>query len=390
MKSIMYKKRNNMNNGIEKTALEKYIKAYDDFEKIKTNNAQHVIEIFSEDWINIRDKDDGLSTYGIALIILSDAYSKSKINEEQTNKLNAIIKEFCMGNKFPNQDGIKKILYYNLGICWQKIDNENKAIKAFKKYIYYQIKQSKNYNLPSTAYAFRKCNTHLYQSLINNHLNLSSPTTFNDPFDCPILELLNNEEGIPALIRTAYKDCLKIACFIQPQQDLDKAKGEKDVLNNRLMWSHYADSHKGICIKYNLKNYDINSINKNNTVAYFKNVEYPSSKKIKKKIKDKINFYDAFFIKGKEWKYENELRLLYFNTNGKEEHKSIPISKCIEAIYFGLKCSSKDILAIKNLIADKNIKIYKMKADKKNFGHLEAEEILTKKKSKQTKSTSKV
>ena len=47
-----------------------------------------------------------------------------------------------------------------------------------------------------TAFAFRKCTNFLYQSLVNEQLNLSSPTTFNDPFDCPIRELLNNGDDI--------------------------------------------------------------------------------------------------------------------------------------------------------------------------------------------------
>lgn len=64
-----------------------------------------------------------------------------------------------------------------------------------------------------TAYAFRKCTNFLYQSLVNEQLNLSSPTTFNDPFDCPIRELLNNGDDISKLQLQAYKDCLKIACF---------------------------------------------------------------------------------------------------------------------------------------------------------------------------------
>ncbi|WP_157755968.1 hypothetical protein [Prevotella disiens] len=100
---------------------------------------------------------------------------------------------------------------------------------------------------------------------------------------------------------------------------------------------------------------------------------------------------DAFFLKGKQWEYENELRLLYFDINGREGYKVIKAENCIEAVYFGLRCSEEDKTTIMNILKDKKlitidleknqtespIKFYQMEVDKEHFGQVKAKEIIT-------------
>jgi len=156
-----------------------------------------------------------------------------------------------------------------------------------------------------------------------------------------------------------------------------------------LMWAHYADSHKGICIKYKFpSNLTTTGSEDKDYVAYFKDVEYTSDLK-KYSNQNSINLKDAFFAKGKSWKYENELRFLYYNPTNNNNYISLPILNCIEAVYFGVKCSDKDkqkikkILkgkkcvsyksqwidnAMKELKEEKDIEFYQMKIDDKIFG----------------------
>lgn len=153
------------------------------------------------------------------------------------------------------------------------------------------------------------------------------------------------------------------------------------------MWAHYADSHKGICIKYRFTN----SMSKlggdgNGVVSYFKDVKYSSEEMSKYSKKDSINLEDAFFLKGKDWEYENELRFLHYDLNNQDSY-TINIPNCIEAIYFGLKCSDKDKKSIKKIMnsihfvqtdlkgivtATRPIKLYQMELDEKHFGQLKA------------------
>src|SRR5690606_21398902 len=104
-----------------------------------------------------------------------------------------------------------------------------------------------------------------------------------------------------------------------------------------------------ICIKYKFPSNVTTTGNDKNYVAYFNDVEYISNLKKYSK-QNSINTKDAFFAKGKSWKYENELRLLYFNPTNRDNHVSLPISNCIETVYFGVKCSEKDKQTIKSIL----------------------------------------
>lgn len=386
--------------------VEKFIIRY--YEKVSIDNAQQIIDDFNKNWVKVikcrfddtsnwftrKDLDfpRGLSKYCFALIILSDAYyNLPKANKDGVkylcNQINRIEKDLGY------QLGTFQTLFYKLGLCWNKLGDEYdyKAIEAFKKYSYYTYMQYAPKKISNkAAYAFRKCNTYLYQSLIKEELNLSSPTTFNDPFDCPIMELLNCDDKVSLLMRQAYKDCLKIACFIKKPYYIEqksasenspnnKTKFSKRIPTNRLMWAHYADSHKGICIKYNLEKLKKTTINKTKEyVSFYNDVKYSNNNINKCSEKDFINLKDAFFLKGKEWEYENELRLLYYNLNDNSEHRAICIPDCIEAIYFGLKCSEEDKKTIATIIQDKEtihknkIKLFEMVIDKDNFGQIKA------------------
>lgn len=389
--------------------LDKYIDNY--LEKVTADNTQQVIEDFDENWKQVVGYPDDeapkrQSKYGLALVILTAAYFElSASKEKDIIRLSKLIYEYDSNDNVKYKFGVKQTLFFNLGLCWHKLGYDDRAIEAFKKDIYYLITLSSHTSYNTTAFAFRKCTTFLYQALINEHLNLSSPTTFNDPFDCPIKELLNNGNEVSTLIRQAYKDCLKIACFTsnvklpyiknpndwQNEQIIsDEKKHIKDKKEylNELMWAHYADSHRGICIKYRFCNSisQLGGENKN-VVAYFKDVKYSNKAMSEYSKKDSINLEDAFFLKGKKWEYENELRFLYYDLNNQSDYGTIEIPNSIEAIYFGFKCSQKDKEAIQNIMQSREfiqkdmdgnisskspIQFYQMELDYKHFGQLKA------------------
>ena len=309
--------------------------------------------------------------------------------------------------------GIKLALYGNLGLCWHKLGQlyDNLAIEAFKKHIFFQLTLSNHtcYEI-LPCYSFRSCSKYLFQSLIDETLNLSSPTTFNDIFDSPIIELMNNDDEVSKLIREAYLCGIKVACFVKNEKlsymndtndalitNDKKNKRDKKEYLNELMWAHYADSHTGICIKYKFPSKITTSgSDDKDYVAYFKDVEYTSDLK-KYSNKNSINMKDAFFAKGKSWKYENELRFLYYNPSNHDLHISLPISDCIEAVYFGVKCSDNDKKTIKNILkgkkcisyksqrvgnttkeirGEKEISFYQMEIDAKKLGTIKAIKII--------------
>ncbi|MRX70218.1 Protein of unknown function [Flavobacterium resistens] len=398
--------------------IQTYINNYN--ENITASNAQQAVDKFLKDystWKNVvghlvNDQDgktkDGEKEYGNVLIIFSVAISE--INSITEGIIDTLFKEIQdYESKVKYMFEIKLALYSNLGICWHKLGQlyDNLAIEAFKKYIFYQLTLSNHTSYNGlTCYSFRNCSKFLFQSLVNESLNLSSPSTFNDIFDCPIIELMNNDDEISQLIRKAYLSGVKVACFVKneklpysnnisdaPITNDKKNDSDKDEYLNELMWAHYADSHNGICIRYKFPSDVTTAGNDNkNYVSYFKDVEYTSDLK-KHSEQNSINTNDAFFAKGESWKYENELRLLYYNPTSSDSHISLPISNCIEAVYFGVKCSDKDKQTIKSILKgrkcisfkhqwtgdktekikeEKDIEFYQMKIDDEIFGAIKA------------------
>ncbi|PIN28455.1 DUF2971 domain-containing protein [Prevotella intermedia] len=377
---------------------------------VSKTNAKEVIDSFKEEWVNSIDymfigKDIG-EKYGEALIVYSaGVFELETLSTVEVELLSERIKFFDENESVKYKLGIKTALFINVALCWHRLGDKYKKniIDSIKKYIYYSICISYNTSYSPSAYKFRTCNKYFFQSLINESIGLTSPGYFNDPFDSPIRELLNNDEDFSQYIRQAYNEGLKVSCFSSniklPREEThthqvinnkEKLKGALPEYLNELMWAHYADSHKGVCIKYHFPNSFTKFVdNSDGVTCFFNDVTYSDSDISQYSNKDSINMKDAFFLKGKQWEYENELRLLYFDVNGREGYKVIKAENCIEAVYFGLRCSEEDKTTIMNILKDKKlitidfrekqtespIKFYQMEVDKEHFGQVKAKEI---------------
>jgi hypothetical protein len=294
-----------------------------------------------------------------------------------------------------------------MGLMWHKIGilYDDNAVEEFKKAIYYLLALSNNTSYQLECYAYRPCTKYLYHSLVKEELNLTSPSQFNDPFDCPILELLNNHgDEVSKLMHKAYRYTTKVACFVKNdklptgEDFTNKPKHERDAPEylNELMWAHYADSHKGVCIKYHFPNTLTKDAKCGNKVlAYFRDVRY-SDDVYNTGRNDGITMNDAFFLKSKAWEYENELRYLFFDHDGKSDYSQVAIPRCVAAVYFGLKCPEEERLFIMKLLEGKNwvnrykklvdgrskdfeeeypIEFYQIKLDETSFGKLKAVKV---------------
>ena len=358
--------------------------------------------------IEQNDKDG--EKYGKAFAAFIVCLSKS-------NNLNAEIAQYVSKEIGDYESRVKRqfntlqTLYLNMGLIWHSLGYayDDNAIAVFKKVVYYLLALSNNASYSVNCFAFRPCSKYLYHSLIKEKLNLSSPTQFNDPFDCPIMELLNKHgDDISRLMHQAYRYTTKVACFVSnnelPKFDIKnnvltsnvKHVGDEPEYLNELMWAHYADSHKGVCIKYRFPN----SLTKHakcgeNVLSYFRDVRYSNDVYNAGK-GDTITMNDAFFLKSKSWKYENELRYLYFDYNGDSDYEQVDIPGCVSAVYFGLKCPEEERQFIMKLLEGKTwkdryqkiidgktldfedpypIEFYQIKLDDTVFGKLKAEKL---------------
>ena len=113
--------------------------------------------------------------------------------------------------------------------------------------------------------------------------------------------------------------------------DINEAIKEdtEDALNSLLMWSHYADEHRGYCIKYKLSKHFIKQDENDSFEHMFlKPIIY-------RKDEDKVDISEmttintdlAFATKHESWGYENEVRLIVYNPNKEDAFYGIPLDK---------------------------------------------------------------
>lgn len=144
---------------------------------------------------------------------------------------------------------------------------------------------------------------------------------------------------------------------------------------NRLMWSHYADSHKGICIEYDFSEY-IENGSQPMPVYYSKTrPKFPWNVAIEQtpetQSKATAHFMKALLTKDESWSYENEWRLLIQVNSGVDKIPAPPI-KCI---YLGALCSQENAEKVISAAREKNIPVKKMTVDRGEY-NLHASEVI--------------
>jgi len=103
--------------------------------------------------------------------------------------------------------------------------------------------------------------------------------------------------------------------------------------NNILMWSHYADKHRGICIEF--ERTDTNELgNWDYCLPVLYQQELPSFEPLE--LEDSKAVTQALSTKGEYWEYEREWRILTYKSN-----KHFPLPGDIKSVIFGLNMPQK-------------------------------------------------
>lgn len=219
-------------------------------------------------------------------------------------------------------------------------------------------------------------NDYYLDALVNNYAIFSSRTNFNDLFDSKIELIIPSVKEIKELAQQLSK-----SNRLQLLSHIDKGKftpeGEiflqdvvnrinnnidsyafislSSVSNSNLMWSHYANSHKGFCIEYKTEYvaarkmiyaHDIPSLNLIDVYKTYYDIHTDLN------IGDIT--LDALHSKLVEWEYESEYRFLaakYLGriTSGQKFIKVDYDSNFVESVIFGCRMDTR----IKNYIIEK-------------------------------------
>lgn len=253
--------------------------------------------------------------------------------------------------------------------------------------------------MPKYLYKYRSFDSYWKSILFDGLIYFPDASTLNDPFDCHIYidtkkysDFMNefaskyvfpwmSLSDIEKIYNTYIIDSADWFYKIIRENTLVTCFSEID--NSILMWSHYADSHKGFCIKYDTEKIDIKYKSFLFPVIYQKEVydytensimgnsSYKNYMEIIKMLKIETeyefkdisnNLYIPMLLKAQEWYYEREWRIVVpsfiFGTN---EHL-IYLGNAINSIYLGVNCDEKstDVNEIINWAKDRKINVYKM------------------------------
>lgn len=248
-----------------------------------------------------------------------------------------------------------------LGNLCTNIENKEMALSFYQRHHYstYQIKSPYRGECVKLL-SFRTISPYSLSDIANNEITVCSPTVMNDPFDSIALMWASpeNSKRIENGFRKTHEYFIesfnpyKIRCF---------SKNKIEDMMNILMWSHYADDHRGFCIEYTFTPDFIEQRNFEKRVfSLILDVDYSNDNDDILK-DDKISTKHAFTSKAKCWDYENEVRLLYYNPDCIGNFGKIPLGNSfISAIYFGYRCSEDNIRLIKKILG-KNVSYYQMK-----------------------------
>lgn len=160
--------------------------------------------------------------------------------------------------------------------------------------------------------------------LLNSTFFLASPRKFNDPYDCRCHisdECTANERevALQILAQKMRLNSLQLA-LLREQWDMpnlpqivkegtEQTWAETGITclttdpRNLLMWSHYADYHRGFCIGFEIAK-DMDTFCTALPVKYTD--DYPSVRLFG----DDREIVNAMFHKGSPWAYENEYRIV--------------------------------------------------------------------------------
>jgi hypothetical protein len=250
--------------------------------------------------------------------------------------------------------------------------------------------------------------------LTTGELYFSKPRDFNDPYDCwlPIEPYKITKEMVLEKTHSRNsKTRRELISYIRQfwEGDIDKyvEHWNKDLIddpklfyelsrdhtdkfyvscfskksNNMLMWSRYADSHKGICIgikicyKNNLKFLKFEKVNDIKRIEAKKVIYEPHNKKI-----PSVDYHDltknmleeSLITKAKYWEYEEEYRTILSNDLVNTQIMKLEkkyISKIIFGVRTPLSIQVKTLKLIKDskFIDISKLEVYQMEDSPINF-----------------------
>lgn len=225
----------------------------------------------------------------------------------------------------------------------------------------------------------------IYYSQCEGDKNYRSRSFFSTSFEILDNKSMKFNEVWEKLYYKALDECdakikylrdvtYRISCF-------SNFTDEDELMENTTMWSHYADNHKGFCVKYSM---DFDNIRFKEMllcglfpVKYTSRIQKITTKQLLniRETDDKFEVSDAIkkktlksmLTKSRFWNYEKEWRLILSqNDCCLLDENNIPFSK-IEAIYLGCRIDKSIAQLLINIGEDLSFNVFQAKQSKNKF-----------------------
>jgi len=200
---------------------------------------------------------------------------------------------------------------------------------------------------------------------------LTENTIFASPFDKlndPFEGMFNDQiSALISFIETTFKaDGTDVREKLKVVTDYKYRLGIYSLskcFKNELLWAHYSNAHSGFCIEYELKglkeNYQIPPTVNELDVDY---EESPQKVTPLDFDNHDLLLRKLFATKSVEWKYEDEIRLIFDTSGLKDYHTST-----LTGIYFGTEMKEDDRKLLIDSLTNRDVKFYEIERQKDSF-----------------------
>lgn len=201
-------------------------------------------------------------------------------------------------------------------------------------------------------------------------IKFTCPKDFNDPFDCQpvstVIEDVKNSDlykrTMPKLKRspakrlaienrmaTAIRNHIKSGKLQETVMEIVGVLSLSKTYDNILMWSHYAEYHKGFVVGFRYEMSDLIDTNLPSELPVFP-VMYSNERKSFNYFGDESEYdiHGALLTKSEHWKYEEEVRVLDL-VRGPGIH-DYNRSRRLHCVIAGAKINQEDLTLLKNAV----------------------------------------
>jgi hypothetical protein len=258
-------------------------------------------------------------------------------------------------------------------------------------------------------YRYEKSADDRIETLREGKIWMSLPSSFNDPLDCQLRIVDKSEfstfkeKRIKRAANVLYEeygedgqawllDDAIVAEIRNWAEGRSESKGKphflelieqriqkfgvqcfSELVDSPLMWSHYADVHKGFCIEYEYHPLDL---------AFSKKSEFAMSPAIYTSQLQEFHLNEVLFspkevahklfaTKSQHWSYEKEQRLIYFPCTAtvKEcgQKVDLPQGLKVNSIILGINTDPETKETLRDVASEINVEFAQMQMNYKNY-----------------------